>query len=275
MTASIFLSQEELIYLLQLLQLANLPGMSLNPLAGTDEQQFLSAMSIAERCLRARGFIQFDIAAQRMNIESAVVGTLSFCARAPQSIAVRRMQADGRQVAAMYHLSAPLKIKHQAVMGVHEFALIQEANSVLNDIMNLITDDVVMKTVDLETIAEMPASVLVAAGLLRRADQVNDNEMIDALRHLGVDEVEAKHINHIFRHELVASVVIGPWSPPLEGVDSFPALALLQGKNVWWVLAPHDNQQVAQAYTLYQMGSAEIRDILAHSFAPYMKATID
>ena len=240
------LSQEELIYLLHLLKIPALAGLSSTATNGMNAYQAVALMSAAERSLRARNLLTLRAGGESV-IESAVFDMLSFCAHPDQTILVSRRKLASPPVRATYYLSNRERIKHAVDAGVHRFVTLPGNNSVFNDLFGLITarEDVT----DGErgnAHYQVPTPLLLALSQLRSTDDLDYDTLLKQLISKGLSETGAKHLAHLVCNKMVANMTIttaqrrSPHKMKTQPFTHIPApiFNLMQTDDAWWLAIP-------------------------------------
>jgi hypothetical protein len=121
-TYSFTFGYEELLVLNRLLNIETLPGLPEQPFAGIAPEQVSSALAVAERSLRARGFIQVSLPNQPVNIYSPVLALFGAC-RIAQVITLVNVQIQEiPAVPRFYHTSEHLTVERSfPEIGLHRF----------------------------------------------------------------------------------------------------------------------------------------------------------
>ncbi len=119
---SIVFGYEELLLLLQLLQIAPLPGMDQNPAEGASPDTIDGAMVAAERGLRARGFIHAVEGEDEIIVYAPIMSLLGSCVTAHTLLLVTVEPGDGPADARYYHISEHMAVERSFPdVGLHQF----------------------------------------------------------------------------------------------------------------------------------------------------------
>jgi hypothetical protein len=254
---TILLSQEELTYLLHLLKIPSLAGISPRSTNGMNAYQFHALMNAAGRSLRARQYLTISAGGDSV-IASELFDTLRFCARPDYIILVSRQLLDAAPAQAVYYLSGRTRIKQYVNTGVHHFVTLPDDISVFDDLFGIITahEDVVDGT---RGCAEyhIPTALMLALTRIRSTDGLDHETLRRQLVNQGLSEASAAHLAHLVRYEMIANTTISAQPRRNHRKAKTPVRApapifnLMQTEAAWWLASPiTPEQDTPPHYTL-------------------------
>ncbi|MBN1563777.1 MAG: hypothetical protein JXA10_08055 [Anaerolineae bacterium] len=238
------LSQEELTYLLHLLKIPALVGLSPRSTNGMNPYHFHALMSAAERSLRARQWLTLGPGGDRV-IDTELFDILRFCARPDYTILVARYLLDAKPAHAVYYLSGRTRIKQYVENGVHHFVRLADDMTVFDDLFGIITAHE-----DVNDGARgnagycIPATLMLALSRIRSTDDLDHEALRNQLVGQGLPETGADHLAHLVRYEMIANTTISAQprrSPHKTGElkpTPAPVFSLMQTQAAWWLASP-------------------------------------
>lgn len=262
MNTQIVLAHEELLYLMQIMNIVTLPGFGGAPLITMDEETYLQIMGVAERCLRAKGFLAIDN--NTLVVETAVAGTLSYCARNPAAvIGIRRelprVDADApAPQAAVFHAYNPhLLIKHVQELGLHHFVLYPDKTAMLNEMIAWMSGGLpVAEPEVIPESLEVTGAALVAARATLFNNQFDDALTYKMLTAASYASDTAASVTTLIRDQAQAVITLS-FAPLPAVLQSSPnpkadkVLTFLQTPNGWCLLTPHPDTAAANNPTYH------------------------
>lgn len=178
-------SQEEVVYLLALIQVRFIPGLGEAPLGEATEDQVRGALAGAERALTARGLVSVSGDGRRL-IQSYVMGLVGTCAYPAKSLLLNVEPGTSPAQAYYFHVGPEqLTVEHTVPQnGIHLFTAYEQAGDGLARIASLLNiDHQAAPGGDSGKLEErtLPIALdLIAAGALEKAQQVLSQGGLDA-----------------------------------------------------------------------------------------------
>lgn len=234
---SVVMAQEELAYLLRIQGQSELRGAALDLSGGNKELESV-LLGVAERTLRARGWLVFD--GETVNIDKTVLGVVSFAVNAPYALAVRRVMYNHAE-AKVFYLGDTLQVSLEAFNGVHTFDTVDipPAQAVLDSMHGGFSVDDVAR----DALIDIPGTVLITAAQVTQDADLSDDDAARLLADSGVTPHLANLMVRFYREEWLSTVTLGSWSPG-EGAINYSALTFIQGRAGWWVITPAEAENV-------------------------------
>lgn len=180
---SLVLTQEELTFLLALMDVSYIPGFEAPPLASGDDQlREMYALQYAERSLRARGLAEIG-ADQRLLVNTTLQSMLRTCASPDYALIVQQNAGDGGQQSFSGQRRDELIVVHvESQPTFHQF-------STLPDMETLV--DLVINSSGLQEVQEQPGPIVRVQGqvLTEARAAIEQDNLAEATHILVADGV--------------------------------------------------------------------------------------
>ncbi len=117
--ASIFLkfSQEELCYLMSLMQTGTLPGMGEDPLSRYSEAERPAILRAGFNSLQARGMLQYDVPSKKVSLDTLLLAIISTCSNPQATLYISRIPVDAPPTIVYYHQKKQFFVGHLMETG--------------------------------------------------------------------------------------------------------------------------------------------------------------
>lgn len=265
--ATFSLSQEELLYLLRLLKIPTLPGISPKAWSEIPDSDFAVMLGAGERSLQARELLRLE--GDQWVLEVTVAGILGFCLRPTYGLLVKRtVLGEDLAQSVIYHLSARLHLKHHAINGVHHFTLFPDSAAVFENIQNMILGDDMNEASEYHEVEfEVPTPALLLTAIGRHTESESDT--INRLQQLGMSGPVVTELTRIMRHELVSTSIVGVWRTP-EDETPPTTFGILQSANQWWLLTTKQLDSVEPKYLINSIRFDMLREYLSETLAKFL-----
>ncbi len=227
-------SHEELCYLLRLLRLPGLPGMSIPVQMGVPAEYEPLALGTAERTLRARGVLNREN--DQAVLDAMVAGVIGLCARPQIGLVARWTRTADRVLrGAMYNLTEQTCIKHWSDEGVHTFEVLSP-EAIASDVTHLMQPGESPTGGASLTGMEVTGSALVLAVVNAYLESPDPQKLWDSLSRLQMPEAEATLLIEAMQNGVVGSGSVGMWRGP--DTASILNMAVLELPGALWLLHP-------------------------------------
>ncbi len=254
MQTQIVLAHEELLYLIQLMAIPTLPGFGGQPLITTDQETYVRIMGVAERCLRAKGFL--DITDEGLVVDTAVAGTLSYCAHNPRALIGIRIPVEpsaeenvSREAIVLHSYDERLTIQHRQSFGLHYFTLFENREQMLSQVIDWMGGGSIEtdgeKRADVHEFDVSGALILILRAAASKPEH-DDATMLQLLSQLGYSEDDARAAITLLRYDAktVISFAMLPSVPaqiqpnPSQPAPNASAMMFVITGDGWWTLTP-------------------------------------
>ncbi|HHH40814.1 MAG TPA: hypothetical protein ENK56_02270, partial [Chloroflexi bacterium] len=248
------LGQEELVFLLRLLNARPMPGLGGDPLADLTYQERALVLATAEHSLRARGLLQVGEGG-KPRVDAGVVALVGGCSVPDVSFLVTCHTDGGEEEARYYHLhrASRLLVEHTFPQpGVHRFTALRDQDELAARIAEVLR-------------LEDQSSPSCPAGRLRQDALVQAQESGEGISEIqafltenGLPQVTAGEM----AQTLLRPLVNGSLTKFVHETDQVQGFATLEGPNGLWLLTPEGTDDTPWT-SVEPMSAREVRRRIA------------